>query len=408
MVGEDFPVYTVSQLTQELSRALQTSFGLVWVRGEVSNFRCSHNGHWYFDLKEAGHLVRAVMFSTVNRFHPTLCDGLHVMALGSIDYYGPWGATQLYCSEIHTLGTGDEAAALAELRARLEAQGVFEPSRKRQAPRFPKRVGIVTSPQGAALWDVIKVVEQRFPLAEVVLAPAAVQGDDASFQIVQALRAVNAFAKPDVVLLVRGGGSSEDLAAFNTEEVAREVFASQAPVVTGVGHSTDLSLADLAADVVAITPTQAAHSAIPSVLQLREEIASLENRATVAALGHIRRHRERIEPTLAAVARQNPARQLQEVRSTVDRLAKRAETEVWLRLHRLRTGVARLEATAAGARPSLALNRGFAVLRSLPLGVYVSSIDTVSPDDELQILLRDGVVSAQVRGVKRGEPRFGF
>jgi exodeoxyribonuclease VII large subunit len=402
---QEIPVYTVSQLATEISSLLQDGFDLIWVRGEVSNFRRSQNGHWYFDLKESGHLISAVMFSSANRAFAELTDGLYLMALGRLDFYGPWGATQLYCSNLRILGYGQDAQALDRLRAKLREEGLFDPSRKRPLPPFPGTIGIATSLQGAALRDVIKVVARRFPLATLVVSPTSVQGEDAPEQIVRSLRVLNQFPETEVILLVRGGGSSEDMAPFNSEVVTREVFASRVPVVTGVGHSIDLSLADLAADAVAITPTQAAELATPDIDQLKAEIASLARRAAAAAAEKIRQLREAMHPAALALSPHKLERKLHDLRLGVDTLTRRAELAVKEKMRSWRSQVSRLETAAAGCNPGLILNRGYALVRIRDTGHYLASAVEAMPSQSLSIIMRDGEIVTLVQEVLHGTPQ---
>ena len=270
------PRWTVTDLTRYLRQLLEADSSLqgVWVQGEISNLSRPSSGHIYFTLKDSGASLRCVMWRNEAarlRFAPQ--DGMAIEAHGSISIYEAGGQYQLYADILRPLGEGALYQEFLRLKALLEAEGLFDPARKRSIPEFPRRIGIVTSPTGAALRDMLNTLRRRLPLAEVILAPTPVQGDEAPPGIVAALRSLNRVAAPDVILLARGGGSIEDLWAFNDERVVRAVTESAAPVITGVGHETDFTLADFAADLRAPTPTAAAELATPvTVLDLKAKL----------------------------------------------------------------------------------------------------------------------------------------
>src|SRR5919201_1753792 len=259
-------ITTVSGLTRYLRELFESNFLLqsVWVEGEVSNLRRSTAGHCYFTLKDAEAQIKCAWFAgsmPLGARPPR--DGDQVVAHGRVSIYEQRGEYQMYVTVVHPAGAGLLNLRFEELRARLEREGLFDPARKRPLPRFPRRVGVVTSPSGAGFHDVVNVLSRRFPAVEIVLAPTPVQGEEAAPLIAFGLEALNQFAEPDAILVVRGGGSLEDLWAFNEEIVARAIYGSRAPVISGVGHETDLTIADLAADLRAPTPSAAAELVVP-------------------------------------------------------------------------------------------------------------------------------------------------
>ncbi|NLG86158.1 MAG: exodeoxyribonuclease VII large subunit, partial [Firmicutes bacterium] len=268
-------VYTVTELTQLVKENMEDDPRLdgIWVRGEIGTFKCHSSGHVYFTLKDSKSLLRCVMFRSFAvrlRFQPSA--GLMVLVLGQIGVYERDGAYQLYVRELQPDGLGAEYLALEQSKQRLAQEGLLSPERKRPLPALPKKVAVVTSPVGAALQDIIAVARRRFAGIEILLCPVLVQGAQSPRQIVQALRRLNQLAGVDVVILARGGGSREDLWAFNDEQVARQVAASKVPLVSAVGHEVDYTLADLAADVRAPTPSAAAELVFPDRRQLEKEL----------------------------------------------------------------------------------------------------------------------------------------
>jgi exodeoxyribonuclease VII large subunit len=260
-----FPsLLTVSALTRQIRAALEQNFTSLWVEGEISNLRCPTSGHRYFTLKDQSSQIRAVLFrSQGERLKFALQDGLEVFALGRLSVYEPRGEYQLLLETVEPKGIGELQLAFIQLKAKLEAEGLFESSRKKMLPPYPQRIGLVTSSVGAAIHDLLTIMHRRWPLARVLIAPVAVQGEEAAGQIAGAIRMLNEFGELDVLIVGRGGGSMEDLWAFNEEIVVRAIASSRIPVVSAVGHETDVTLADLAADWRAPTPSAAAELVVP-------------------------------------------------------------------------------------------------------------------------------------------------
>ncbi|MSQ41366.1 MAG: exodeoxyribonuclease VII large subunit, partial [Dehalococcoidia bacterium] len=269
------PVYAVSQITAYLQASLESDDFLrdVWISGEVSNLSASGAGHMYFTLKDNAGQLRCVMFRS-QRGREFLEKGAAVLAHGAISFYQTRGDLQFYVDLVQPAGVGELTLKLEQLKVKLQEEGLFEPSRKRSLPPFPHKIAVVTSPTGAVWHDIQNVIRRRYPLVELALAPTPVQGGQAAERIVEALQTVNQESDVDVVIIARGGGSLEELWPFNEEVVARAIYASRIPVVSGVGHETDVTIADLVADLRAPTPSAAAELVVPDKRQLQAEVLS--------------------------------------------------------------------------------------------------------------------------------------
>jgi exodeoxyribonuclease VII large subunit len=394
------PRWTVTTLTRYLRQLLESDATLqaVWVQGEISNLARPASGHFYFTLKDSGASLRCVMWrSEAARLRLTLQDGLAVDVHGSISLYEAGGQYQLYADTMRPLGEGALYQEFLRLKAALEAEGLFDAARKRPIPESPRRIGIVTSPTGAALRDMLNTLRRRLPLADVILAPTPVQGDEAPAGIIAALQALNRVAAPDVILLARGGGSIEDLWAFNNEAVVRAIIGSAAPVITGVGHETDFTLADFAADLRAPTPTAAAELATPmTVLDLKAGLAgtgaALLGRMT-ALLQQQRELAAWLDDRLRLVS---PARRLQTERQRLDEMSRRWNAA---QSHGLQFKVQKfkgLENRLLALSPLAVLKRGYAVITKS--NQVVTSTSQIMVDDALHVRIQDGEFNARVTG----------
>jgi len=275
-------IYSVSEITTRIKDAIEEDLGFeyVWVAGEVSNFRGNYaSGHWYFSLKDDKSQISAVCFKWANqglKFLPE--DGMEVICSGQIGVYEKQGAYQINIKHIEPKGVGAQALALEQLREKLLKEGLFDEARKRTLPYLPRKIGIVTSPTGAAVKDILKVLDRRFPNLEIFISPARVQGDEAPLDIVNALRKIYLIKGIDLIILARGGGSKEDLFSFNDEAVVREIVKSPVPLISAVGHEIDITLSDLAADVRAATPSMAGELAVREKTELTQDILFLKDR----------------------------------------------------------------------------------------------------------------------------------
>jgi exodeoxyribonuclease VII large subunit len=389
---------TVSELTHYLRELLEgePTLGDLWIQGEVSNFSRPSSGHLYFTLKDAGASLRCVMWrnTAIRQAHlPT--EGEAIEVHGYISIYDAGGQYQLYADLIRPLGEGLLYQEFLRLKARLEAEGLFDLERKRPLPRWPQRVGIVTSPTGAAVRDILNTLARRYPLAEVILAPTPVQGVEAPPGIIAALQNLNQLVHPDVILLARGGGSLEDLWAFNDEGVVRAIAASQSPVITGIGHETDFTLADFVSDLRAPTPTAAAELATPNQADLRidldDHIESLI-RTTGAALEAQRWMMNDLKNRLSRVS---PLARLQSDRQRLDEFIHRVATNLAHRFEIERTHLHSLQDHLESLNPMAVLKRGYAIV-SRQDGQRVTQTTQVKPGDLLTIQVSNGNFSAEV------------
>jgi exodeoxyribonuclease VII large subunit len=392
--------FRVSELAGGLRELLEEEVGRVFVVGEISNLRRASSGHCYFTLKDDHAQLRAALFrnSAVRLpFDPE--DGLEVLVEAEVTLYAARGDLQLIVRQMEPRGQGALQLAFEQLRARLEAEGLFDPARKRALPAWPRRVGVVTSPSGAALHDVIQVSGRRMPGIPLLIAPTRVQGDGAEEEIAAALAALGRLADVDVILLVRGGGSLEDLRPFNTERVARAIVASRVPVVAGVGHEVDLSIADLAADARAPTPSAAAALALPDRAAWRDRLRALERHLAGATGTQLARAGRRLEQLGAALRAHAPAARLAAWRARLGTLSRALEREgtrvLALRSERLAALAAQLDALS----PLAVLGRGYAIARR-PDGVVLRRAGDVTPGDAFSLRLGEGELEATATKVR--------
>jgi exodeoxyribonuclease VII large subunit len=394
--------WSVSDLTRYLRRLLEGDEILqdVWVQGEISNLSRPSSGHMYFTLKDANASLRAVMWrGEAARLRLTLQDGMAVEAHGKIGVYEVGGQYQLYADLIQPVGEGALYQEFLRLKAMLEAEGLFDPERKRQPPVLPGRIGIITSPTGAALRDMLNTLRRRYPLAEVILSPAPVQGVEAPAAIVSALEALNRLGSLDVILLARGGGSIEDLWAFNDERVVRAVAASRTPIITGVGHETDFTLVDFAADLRAPTPTAAAELATPFTLaDLESGVDAYASRLQATLTDRITGQRAELESLNAQMRFYSPLRRIQSDRQQLDDLARRSLSASLHRLSMEQSQVKGIQKRLEALNPLAVLSRGYAVVTKSADGQLISSVKQAGPGDELQVRVSDGEFDVSVTG----------
>ncbi len=391
-------VWKVSEITGVVQEVLEGEELLqdLWVGGEISNLSKPASGHLYFTLKDEQAALRCVMWrSNAQRLGFELHDGDGIEAHGAIRVYPPSGQYQLVADTLRPAGEGILYQEFLCLKARLEAEGLFASERKRPLPPFPARIGIVTSASGAAIRDMLDAIRRRYPLAEVVLAPAAVQGEAAPGEIAAALEALNTSIGPDVIILGRGGGSIEDLWAFNDEGVARAIFASQAPVITGIGHETDFTIADFVADVRAATPTAAAELATPNVEDLHDALKTTLQRLKRAVTDIIQARRLPAMMLRADLERYSPLANIRAMRERVITIRAGLSAQVLHRLEKERLRRSGLITRLEGLNPVTVIGRGYAIV-SRSDGQIVRRTSDVKVDEEVGIRLDDGDLKARI------------
>jgi exodeoxyribonuclease VII large subunit len=398
-------VLTVAEVNAYLRELLEVDevVGDVWVSGEISNFTQHSSGHCYFSLKHDNAVLRAVMWKSAARQQASLpTHGDAVLVHGRVSLYEVRGDIQLYVDSIQPAGLGILQAQYEALRRKLEAEGLFRLERKRPLPVMPRRIGIATAPQGAALQDMLNVLRRRMPLVEVILAPCLVQGERAPDQIVAALQHL-ATTTVDLIILARGGGSLEDLWAFNDEQVARAVFASPVPVITGVGHETDTTIVDEVADQRAPTPSVAAEIATLEIETLAANLQDLRSRAHMALLDTIGDGRHRLETLRDSLQRNEIPRRIARDRQMIDELVRRMQRRLAgmleLEQARLRGMQARLETLS----PTTTLTRGYAVVQRADDAVVVTTPEQAPPGTHLRITLQRGTIDAASLTSERDE-----
>jgi len=385
---------TVSELARRIRDVLDDRLREVWVVGEISNLRQPGSGHLYFSLKDRQAQMAAVMFRSANQvltFRPE--DGLEVILRGRVGLYDVRGDLQLYVDWMEPRGLGGMQLALEQLKRKLAAEGLFAAERKRALPAWPNVIGLVTALSGAAVQDMLAVLRARWPVARVIISPVRVQGKGAGPEICTALAALNAITAVEVVIVGRGGGSIEDLWAFNEERVARAIAASRAPVVSAVGHEIDVTVADLVADWRAPTPTAAASLVVPDRQELRERVAALENALAACARRRLLLCAERV--VAAAQRLKDPRQVLQTQRQRVDELSERLATTAVRRLRWARERLGATEARLDALSPLAVLERGYGIVRRED-GRVVRRAADVELGDGLEILLAEGRLKARV------------
>jgi exodeoxyribonuclease VII large subunit len=370
--------------------------GDVWVRGEVSNLSRPSSGHLYWTLKDGAAQLKCVMFRREALFQAVQLDhGMQVLAHGRIDVYESAGTYQLYVDLLERQGIGALYIQFEALKERLAAEGLFAAERKRQLPSRPKRIGLVTSPSGAVLHDVISVLGRRWPHAELVVAPAMVQGQEAAPSICRAIASLNRLDGVDVVIVARGGGSLEDLWAFNEESVARSIASCGVPVISAVGHDTDYTIADFVADLRAPTPSAAAELVAPSIDEDGQALLDLRGRLLDAAQSRLAEHRHRLEGLRRQLALQAPLGGIRRARQQLDDIDAAMRFRLRTRLAADGRRVHSLQRQLALLDPFGTLQRGYAIVRRRDDGTVVTSPDQVAQDDRLDVQVAGGHLHAR-------------
>ena len=392
--------YTVSGVNAYLRSLVDNDLVLqdIWVAGEVSNVKKASSGHWYFTLKDRNAQLRAAMFrQAAERGRVNLRDGDAIEARGRVSFYDARGDIQLYVEEIRTGGqVGDLYERFEQLKQALDAEGLFDAARKRPVPAFPKRLGIVTSPDAAALRDVLNVLRRRFPLVELLLSPTLVQGPEAPPMIVRALGRLYDTPELDAIILCRGGGSIEDLWAFNDERVARAIVASPCPIISGVGHETDFTIADFVADLRAPTPSAAAELATPDSADLAERLMAASQSMQRSLSTRVQQRQQQLNLAERTLRMRSPEAFIIQMRQRIDddsaRMQRQQQQRLGLLNERLKLRLAALEA----ANPAAILGWGYAIVRRSEDGQILRNPAGAAPGTGLSIRLHEGEIKARV------------
>ncbi len=396
--GNDHTIWTVGELSAYVRQMFDLDYRLrdMDVSGEISNFTRAASGHLYFTLKDSAAQLKCVMWRSQAerlRFRPT--EGDAVIAHGRVSVYEVGGVYQLYVDHLQPAGRGDLAAAFERLKDKLAGEGLFDADHKRPIPGFARKIGIVTSADAAALRDILNVLQRRNPLVSVLIAPTLVQGEQAPAQIVRALRRLDERDDIDLILIARGGGSIEDLWAFNDERVARAIYEARHPIISGVGHETDFTITDFVADLRAPTPSAAAELAVPDLAGVRPALAQMDVALTATLFDGLALRREAVRSRIQLLALLSPRRLLDSDRQQVDALTGRLDRSIRRAVDRQRGRLAVAGAALSAVSPLATLARGFAIVRDAD-GRLIRAVSEARPGATITIQVSDGAFGAQV------------
>lgn len=391
-------IYTVSQLNQMIKTVIDSVPVLtgIYVRGEISNYKLHSSGHHYMTLKDEASSVRAVMFrgdASNLKFRPE--SGMKVVVLGRVSVYPRDGQYQIYINDMIPDGVGALYLAFEQLKEKLNREGLFDPSHKKLLPQYPGRISVITSPTGAAIRDILTILKKRYPLAEITIVPVLVQGSEAPADIVRAIRLVNRLNNADIIITGRGGGSLEDLWAFNDEGVARAIFASEIPVISAVGHEPDVTIADFVADLRAATPSNAAELAVPDSSELRSRLLNAERFFLNYIIQRISSSRQRLALVRSKGVILRPDGYINECRLYLDRLQQRLSGSAERSISVLRERFVRSTASLDAMSPLKVLSRGYAITQGQD-GTIIKNSSQLCKGDRLKIRLAKGSIGCVV------------
>ncbi len=382
--------WSVTELTGKIRGVVEPSFSQVWVQGELSNYRPASSGHAYFSLKDQGACISAAIFGWgARKRNFELKDGLQVLCRGKVSIYPPRGTYQLVIDHLEPLGSGALQIAFEKLKAKLAGEGLFDPAVKRKLPKLPSRIAVVTSPSGAAIQDMLNILRRRAPQIRVTIIPALVQGADATPQLIRGIELANQHGLGEVIVLARGGGSIEDLWAFNDEALARTIRGSQIPVVSAVGHEIDFTISDFVADLRAPTPSAAAELVSGTWVDVAERVRESSTRLRSLILRDLSQRKTLLSHIMARVV--SPKDRLREQAQRVDELALRLDRAVQFRLERRRSALQQVMGKLDALSPLRVLERGYTLVRSPGVeGQVVKSVHQVQSGEEFEITFYDG------------------
>ncbi len=397
-------VFTVSEITHEIKILLETNFEYILVEGEISNFKRHSSGHLYFSLKDKDAQIPCVMWRGRNqmvRFSPE--DGMKVIAHGRISLYEKRGAYQLDIFKIQPAGIGELQFALEQLKKKLQEEGLFEEEHKKPIPLFPARIGIITSPTGAAIQDLVTVLNRRSPGTEIILYPVKVQGDDAAKEIAHAVEQFNEYGQVDVLIVGRGGGSFEDLWAFNEEVVARAIFNSKIPVISAVGHEIDYSISDFVADLRAPTPSAAAELAVPARTELLAKIRYLLQKMVSTIHSDISFNQEKLKNLMHSYGFRRPIDMIRQYQQRLDELNRSMETTQKHRLRLFKEKTDSLTQKLNALNPEAILKRGYSICYREQDHQIVRNASQLAENEKINVKFNVGEISGTVDKINKGE-----
>lgn len=395
---------TVTQINNYLKNLVESDQLLsnIWANGEITNFKQAASGHIYFSLKDENASIKCVMFrSAAQKLLFQMENGMKVIAQGYISVYTKEGQYQLYVQEVHTMGLGDLHLAFEQLKLKLKQEGLFDQSHKRIIPILPSKIGIVTSTAGAVLHDIITVAKRRNPNVSLIIAPTSVQGIDAPAEIVKAIKNLNKLAAIDVIIVARGGGSLEELWAFNTEQVARAIFQSNVPIVSAIGHETDVTIADLVADLRAATPSAAAEILIPSVEEFLKELQKYYFKLHNNMKTILETNRLKISYLAKSKVMNNPLTNINQYKQFLDYASHRLQLDINNYIIKYQTEIKKAADQLNALSPLAILKRGYAICKNKK-NCPIYKISQVKPGEEIKVFLQDGYLECEVlsrRGV---------
>jgi len=394
-------LYSVSEITSEIKIQLEQSYPMVWVEGEISNFKRHSSGHLYFSLKDSDAQLSCVMWRGKNQnlpFQPI--NGMKVRALGSITIYAKHGRYQLDIHQLRPSGLGELQLAFEALKKRLSDEGLFSEIKKKAIPPFPQKVGIITSPTGAAIRDIISVIKRRFPSVQIIIRPVRVQGNTAAQEIAEAIQEFNEYGQVDILIVGRGGGSLEDLWAFNEEATARAIFQSHIPVVSAVGHEIDFTISDFVADLRAPTPSAAAEMVVRDREELLQSVHGYRQFLFQKAKERIALEKNRLESIQRSHGFKRPENQIREKHFRLDDVSKNLETYFQFYLQRAKGDMAQLSQRLNTLNPRAVLKRGYSLTMRVDDGVLITRASELKPSDKLRTQFSEGLAQSVVEMVE--------
>ncbi len=390
-------VYSVSEITRAIKTTLEDSLPTVWIEGEISNFIHHSSGHMYFSLKDADAQINCVMWrSRIDTLRFVPLDGMKILALGNIRVYEKRGSYQLDCIRLVAAGRGELQLAFERLKERLYSEGLFDAEHKKPIPEFPQQVGVITSPTGAAIRDILQVMRRRFPGIGIILRPALVQGQDAAVDLAKAIAEFNEFGLVDVIILTRGGGSLEDLQPFNEEMVARAIFSSAIPIVSAVGHEIDFTISDFVADLRAPTPSAAAELVVPDSREWRVRLQQVQRHLVQQMENRCRMAGEQIRRIRSSYAFRQPEERLHQLQQQIDDLAAQLSRAMQLRFERAEQRLQSIHQRLVDQQPQTILRRGYCLVWNDEKQKFTLAARDLRQNDALRLYFGDGGARAVV------------